>query len=180
MNDFKHKEHVTQTPDVSYIKNVNVTHETSDVQVPSIARFVIALLVLTIVIHVALWGMFRALERKEAQKDIQRSPMALSDKERLPPEPRLQGAPAFAEQLEQTSKQHQTKERSVGTGQSLERPKDPQWEIKVLREQWNDVLEHGPVDQNGSRYGMPIDEAKKKIIEQGLPAREQKAVGSRQ
>ena len=97
MNDFKHKEHVTQTPDVSYIKNVNVTHETSDVQVPSIARFVIALLVLTIVIHVALWGMFRALERKEAQKDIQRSPMALSDKERLPPEPRLQGGSARQE-----------------------------------------------------------------------------------
>jgi len=171
MNDSKHKEHVTETPDVSYIKNVDVTHETSDVQVPSIAKFVIGLLVLTIAIHVALWGMFWALERREASKETQRSPMALSDKERLPPEPRLQGAPAFAEQLERTSKQPQTEERRPPAGEGLQKPKDPQWEIKALREQWNDVLEHGPVDQNGNRYGMPIDEAKEEILKQGLPVR---------
>ena len=170
MNDSKQKEHVTETPDVSYIKNVDVTHEASDVQVGSIAKFVVGLLVLTIAIHVALWGMFWALERKEASKETQRSPMALSDKERLPPEPRLQGAPAFAEQLERTSQQQQ-EERSTTAGEGRQKPKDPQWEIKALREQWNEVLEHGPVDQNGNRYGMPIDQAKEEILKKGLPVR---------
>ena len=174
MNDSKHKEHVTETPDVSYIKNIDVTHETSDVQVGSIAKFVIGLLVLTIAIHVALWGMFWALERREESKETRRSPVALSDKERLPPEPRLQGAPAFAEQLERTSKQQKTEETSATAGEGLQKPKDPRWEIKALHEQWNEVLEHGPVDQNGNRYGMPIDQAKEEIVRKGLPVREKK------
>ena len=33
MTDSKHKDHVTETPDVSYIKNVDVTHEVSDVYI---------------------------------------------------------------------------------------------------------------------------------------------------
>jgi len=40
------------------------------------------------------------------------------------------------------------------------------------------VLEHGPMDQNGKRYGMPIEIAKEEILKQGLPVRPQEA-GSR-
>src|SRR6185503_14539525 len=102
MTNSKHRDHVTETPDVSYIKNVDVTHEASDVQVGSIAKFVLGLLVLTILTHIALWGLFLVFERREAaqEREAPRSRMALSDKERLPPEPRLQGAPGFAEKLE--------------------------------------------------------------------------------
>ncbi len=168
MSDAKDKNHVTDTPDVSYIKNVEVAHEASDVYIAGITRFVVALFVLTVAVYVMMWGLFRA------------SPMALSDKERLPPEPRLQGAPAFAETLERAKKQEQSEERSATAGEGLQKPRDPQWEIKALREQWNDVLEHGPMDEHGNRYGMPIERAKEEILKQGLPVREQKAVGSRQ
>ena len=176
MNNSKHKDHVTETPDVSYIKNVDVTHELSDVYVSGIAKFVVGLFVLMIVSFVLMWALFRMFESQV--KEPPRSPMALSDKERLPPEPRLQGAPGFAEELGKTAKPEKTEEgKAIVPGESL-RPKDPLWEINELRKQWNDVLEHGPVDQNGKRYGMPIEKAKEEILKKGLPVR--KAEGSKQ
>ena len=95
-----------------------------------------------------------------------RSPMALRDQERLPPEPRLQGAPAFAEKLERSAPKPETEEASQTAGEGLKKPKDPLWEIRALREQWNDVLEKGPVDQNGQRYGMPIEKAKEEVLKE--------------
>jgi len=56
----------------------------------------------------------------------------------------------------------------------------PLWEIKAVRDQWNDVLEHGPIDKDGKRYGMPIERAKEEILKQGLPARSQTADSRKQ
>jgi hypothetical protein len=174
MSNSQHKDHVTETPDVSYIKNVDVTHEASDVQVGSIAKFVIGLLVLTIFTHVALWALFLVFERREVaiEKEAPRSKMALSDKERLPPEPRLQGAPGFAEKLDKESKPAAA-EHATSSTPDPGKPKDPLWEIKRLQEQWHEVLELGPVDQSGRRFGMPIEKAKEEILKQGLPVRKQ-------
>jgi hypothetical protein len=170
------KEHVTETPDTSYIKNVDVTHEVSDVYIGGIARFVIALAVLMIASIVLMWGLFRLLDKSITEPP--RPPMALSDKERMPPEPRLQGAPGFAESLEKTAPKQE------GTGLALGRdisagapaPKDPLWEIRLLHQQWDDVLKHGPKDQNGQRYGMPIDKAKEEVLKQ---LEQQKTEGSK-
>jgi hypothetical protein len=178
MSDSKHKEHVTETPDVSYIKNVDVTHEASDVYIGGIARFVAGLSVLTIAVFILMWGLFRMFEMRT--KEPTPSPMAFSDQERLPPEPRLQGAPGFAEELEKQSKPAKAEAPAANHVREPGGPKDPLWEIKVLRERWNDVLERGPVDQNGQRYGMPIEKAKEEILKQGLPVRGQQAAGSAQ
>lgn len=164
MNDQKHREHVTETPDVSYIKNVDVTHEVSDVYVSGIAKFVVGLSILMIASFLLMWGMFRVFDARI--NEPKRSPMALSDKERLPPEPRLQGAPGFGEGLERTA--------TTGPGAVAgNQPKSPVWEIDAVRKQWNDVLEHGPIDKDGKRYGLPIERAKEEILKQGLPARKQ-------
>lgn len=175
MSNSKHNGHLTETPDVSYIKNVDVTHEVSDVYISAIAKFVVGLFVLMVVSFFLMWVLFRAFESRITETPA--SPMALTEKDRLPPEPRLQGAPGFAEQLEKKSPAMKKEESSSAVATGAAHPKDPLWEIKVLREQWNDVLEHGPVDQSGRRYGMPIEKAKEEILKQGLPAREQKAVG---
>ena len=169
MTEKNHKVHVTETPDVSYIKNVDVTHEVSDVHISGIAKFVVALSILMIGSFLLVWGMFRVFDARI--KEPQRSPMALSDKERLPPEPRLQGAPGFGEGLEKTA----TTESGAIAGAGRNQPKSPLWEIKAVRDQWNDVLEHGPIDKDGKRYGMPIERAKEEILRQGLPARPQTA-----
>ena len=164
MSESNPKGHVTETPDVSYIKNVDVTHEVSDVYISGIAKFAVGLSILMIASFLLMWGMFDAFDARI--KEPERSKMALSDKERLPPEPRLQGAPGFGEGLEKTAT---TESEKIGAGNQ---PKSPVWEINAVRAQWNDVLEHGPVDKDGKRYGMPIEQAKEKILKQGLPVRQ--------
>jgi len=179
MNESNHKVHVTETPDVSYIKNVDVTHEVSDVYISGIARFVVGLSILMIASFLLMWVMFRAFDAQV--KEPKRSPMALSGKDRLPPEPRLQGAPGFGEGLEKEVGEKESAEpKASPEAKPSPTPKDPLWEIKAVREQWNDVLTNGPVDQNGKRYGMPIERAKEAILKKGLPARPQAADGRKQ
>lgn len=165
----KDKTHVTETPDTSYIKNVDVTHEVSDVYISGIAKFVVALAVLMVASFVLMWALFRSLESMAT--DPPRSPMA---EDRLPPEPRLQSAPGFGEELDKSAAAAKEKpsEMSHESKSGTAAPKDPLWEIKVLREQWDDVLRHGPVDKNGQRYGLPIERAKEEVLK-GLPIRKQ-------
>jgi hypothetical protein len=170
MSNSKHDGHVTETPDTSYIKNVDVNHEVSDVYVSGIVKFLIGLSVLTIATFFMMWGFFRVLQNQESEPP--RSPMALTEKDRLPPEPRLQGAPGFAEDLEKTAAIKQEESGSAITAGAAQ-PKDALYEINILRRHWNDVLEFGPIDQSGKRYGMPIEKAKEEILKQGLPVRKQ-------
>jgi hypothetical protein len=169
MSDEKDRRvHITETPDTSHIKNIDVTHEKSDVDVGSIAKFVIALLVLTIATHIGLWGMFRLLQKYETQKEqtYHRSPLAPTADERKPPEPRLQGAPGFAESLEKAAPGQHDERPFQTANKAFDPPKDPLWEIRVLRKQWNHVLEHGPTDEHGQRFGMPIEQAKEEVLKQ--------------
>lgn len=154
-------EHVTETPDVSHIKNVDVTHETSDVNVGALLKFVFALTIMTVAVYILVLFLFKFLDAQEARNEPPPGPMAMSERESLPPEPRLQAAPGFAEDLA----------KSAGDPSS-DKPKDPLWEIHVLREQWDRVLKEGPKDQSGRPTGIPIEEAMRKIVEgQGLPSR---------
>ncbi len=154
-HDSNGKAHVTETPDVSHIKNVDVTYEHSDISIGGVLKFIIGLTVMAIVVHLLVWGMFKTLNSQEAKNDPPPAPMALSETERLPPEPRLQTAKGYSVE-----------------GQNLEL-KEPEAELKVVQQKWKDALEKGPVDDKGQHYGMPIEEAKKKIVEEGLPARKQ-------
>ena len=164
------KPHVTETPDTSHIKNIDVTHEVSDVYIGGIAKFTVGLVVLMVASFLIVWGMFRALNSRITEPP--RSPMALSEKDRLPPEPRLQGAPGFGEQLEKSA-QPRNETKQSPEAKPLPTPKDPLWEIRVARDQWNDVLKNGPVDENGQRYGMPIEKAKEEVLRQLAEGRKQ-------
>jgi hypothetical protein len=159
--------HVTETPDVSHIRNLDVTHETSDVSVGSIAKFIGGLTIMTIAVYFLMWGMFRVLNAQ--QEDEPTSPMAMSKKERRPPEPRLQSAPGFGEELE---KETAAKGEAHAPATGEESPKDPLWEIKVLREHWKMTLDHGVKDESGKVIVLPIEDAKKALLRQGLPVRQ--------
>ena len=165
MAEHDRKVHVTETPDTSHIKNIDVTHETSDVQISGIAKFIIGLLILTIATHIALWGLFLLFQKTATQQEQEshRSPIAMSGEERLPPEPRLQGAPGFAKNLEPAKKEEPNEPQQIS---QLPPPKDSMWEIHALRDQWKDVLEKGPTDQNGQHFGMPIEQAKEEVLRQ--------------
>jgi hypothetical protein len=114
---------VTETPDVSHIKNPDVTHEISDVSVSGVGKFVGGLTVLTVVVFFLMWGLFRLFNTQETEREPDPGPMAMSAKERLPPPPRLQAARGFEVQLEN------------GEVVNLQNAA-PEAEYHVLRDQW--------------------------------------------
>jgi hypothetical protein len=107
-----------------------------------------------------MWLLFNVFNAQETKKesDRPRGPMAMSEQERLPPEPRLQAAPGFGVKLEN------------GQWVSLEKS-EPQAEYRVVRQQWEHVLQEGVKDSTGKVVVLPIDEAMQKIVQNGLPVR---------
>ena len=155
----RNPQHATETPDVSHIKNLDVTHEGSDVSVSGVAKFVLGLTVLGVVVFVLMWGMFRFLYAQETEKEPDPGPMAMSPLERLPPEPRLQAAKGFGVRLEN------------GELVNLEN-REPEAEYRVLREQWERQLNCKYGDSARSPACLPIDTAIEKLFEgKGLPLR---------
>lgn len=148
--------HKTETPDVSHIRNVEVTHEKSDVNVRGVLLFVLVLTIATIAVGVGMWRLFVHFENQQA-KEKGPGPMALKPEERLPPEPRLQAAPGFAITLED------------GKRVNLEKGV-PQAEYRLLRQQWEENLRSGLKDSSGKVVGIPIDQAIEKVVSgEGLP-----------
>ena len=47
--------HRTETPDVSHIRNVEVTHERSDVNVRAVVTFIVVLTISAIAIHIGVY-----------------------------------------------------------------------------------------------------------------------------
>ena len=156
----KHKGngHKTETPDVSHIRNVEVTHETSDISVQGVLTFVVVLTLATAAVSLGMAFLFKYFAAQEA-KEPTRGPMALTDKQlRLPPVPRLQSAPGFELILEDGQKKNL--ENAI-----------PQAEYRELRKQWDENLLTGLKDQSGNVVGMPIKQAMEKIVSAGLPSR---------
>ncbi len=158
--------HVTETPDVSHIKNVDVTHEASDVSVGGILKFVLGLAIFGIVVHLLMLGIFRFFDAQEKTTEPQ-GPMAMTKEERLPPEPRLQAAPGF--------------EVKLANGEKVKLEKSPpEAEYRVLLEQWQRQLNCEFGDEKLMAHGviatrpacLPIDKAMDALFEgEGLPVR---------
>src|SRR5712691_4268579 len=154
--------HLTETPDVSHIKNLDVTHEASDVSVSGVLKFVVALTILGVVVFVLNWAVFKFLNAQEQKKEPQPGPMAMTEQERLPPEPRLQAAKGFGVKLQN------------GQWVNLEK-REPQAEYRVLRQQWEQVLSEGSRDHSGKVVGLPINQAMQKVLAGNLlPSRVKK------
>lgn len=153
--------HVTETPDVSHVRNPDVTHEMSDVNVFGILKFVGGLVVMTVAVYVLMWLLFGFFNAQEVRKEGEAppGPMAMTEQESLPAEPRLQTARGFGVKLEN------------GEWVSLEK-REPQAEYRVLKEQWDRVLKEGPKDHSGNPVGLPIEQAMQQVVEgKGLPSR---------
>jgi hypothetical protein len=151
-----HNPHATETPDVSHIKNVDVTHEASDVSVSGVLKFVAGLTALTVVVFLLMGGLFRLLNTQETEKEPDPGPMAMNSEERLPPEPRLQAATGFQVQLEN------------GEIVKLEN-REPEAEYRVLREQWDQRLncKSGGESQQLIVKCVPIKTAMDQIVGSG-------------
>lgn len=70
-----------------------VHRETSDVNIGGITVFVVILIVAGVLIHGAVWVLYRQFERTASPSATVEFPLATGSLRRLPPEPRLQTDP---------------------------------------------------------------------------------------
>lgn len=134
-----------EVPDVSYIENPDVAHEESDVNVRGILWFVLGLGIATAVAFALMAGLYKAFEWQAAREEGEAPPMAMSEQERLPPEPRLQLAPGHA--------------------------LHPLEEMKQVRaEQVEELDTYAVIDEGMGTVRLPVKEAQRKLVESNPPA----------
>jgi hypothetical protein len=75
------------------VDNPDVHHEESDVNIRGVLAFAAGLIVVAIVVHIAMWVLFRFFDAREARRQVIDYPLAVQQENRLPPEPRLQTNP---------------------------------------------------------------------------------------
>jgi hypothetical protein len=158
---------IHRTPDVAHIQNADVSHEKSDVNIRSIIMFAGGLLVFGIIVHILMWLMFNYMEDRARKSEPPQRHMALTEKERMPPEPRLQAAPGFGVNL--------------GEGKELIRLelREPQAEYNEMLKIWKQELDGKPDPRTG-QVSMPIEEAKQKILSNGELKSRSQAEGQQQ
>src|SRR5215210_2288304 len=86
------------------VADLNKPYEENTIQLKGILGFGIGLFLLIVVTFALMWALMNVLVdfRKESDQAANplRAPIAMSEKERLPPEPRLQLAPGFCVESE--------------------------------------------------------------------------------
>ena len=150
MSSAKHS-HSNAAYDKGYEENV--------IGVKGIAYFGVGLLILIVITFGLMWAMLDVLEdNKQAELDADRNPMAMSEREALPPEPRLQAAPG-----------HGIEGTNGRVNLELNAPQSEWWETKKLYEQ---IWKQGMKDPStGAVSAMPIDKAKEAFLSQQVKAR---------
>jgi len=123
-----------------------------------IIYFGVGLFLLIVVTFGLMWALQNVMEDNARETKDQKSPLAQSEQERLPPEPRVQAAPGFGVDSQ--------------NGRVNLELKAPQSEYRELHKQWEELWENGQKDEKTNTViALPIDEAKKKMLEGNPKAR---------
>lgn len=133
-------------------------YETNVVGLRGIIYFGIGLLLLIVVTFALMWALLKVFADDAAKNAAPVTPMMPSERERLPPEPRLQLAPGW----------------NVETANGPENLElaEPSSEYTILREQWEQMWVNGVRDpKTGVTSMLPIEQAKQKFLEQNVKAR---------
>lgn len=138
-------------------KTAGKTYEQNLIGLRGIVFFGVGLFLLIVVTFALMYAMQNVLEENAAAIDEQqRQPMALQGDEKLPPMPRLQGAPGF---------QVESPNGPINLELTI-----PQAEYRALEKQWNEILKNGQklAGKDGAMVttAIPIEEAKAKFLEQ--------------
>jgi hypothetical protein len=119
--------------------------------------FAVGLVFLVVITFGLMWALQNVMEDQARESKASDNPLMMNDRERLPPEPRLQAAPGFGVESE-----------NGRVNMELRAPQSEYWE---LRRQWNTLLENGQKDQKtGSVVTLPVKEAKERYLQQATGA----------
>ncbi len=121
-------------------------YETRDVKVRPLVVFTVGLAVTIVAAYLITLGVFRLFDAREAAKDASADPAAVR-RAALPVEQQLPAAPRIQA--------------------------DPAGEYDLLRRREDELLStYGWVDREAGLVRIPIDQAMKIVVEEGLPARQ--------
>jgi hypothetical protein len=134
-------------------------YEQNIIGLKGIFYFGVGLFLLIVITFGLMWALLNVFkDQKDAEMGRNPNPMAMTDKDRLPPEPRLQGAPGFGVQSP-----------NGPVNLELRAPQSEYWE---LEKQWKEIWAHGQKDPHtGVQTSMSIKEAKEKLLSQQVKAR---------
>jgi hypothetical protein len=133
-------------------------YEQNIIGLKGIIYFGVGLLILITVTFGLMWSLLGVLEDNARTTKASDNPMQLSEKDRLPPEPRLQSAPGFGVESER--------------GRVNLELMGPQAEYRELRAGWEQTWKRGTVDKaTGAITAMPIEEAKAKVLAENLKSK---------
>lgn len=144
--------------------DVDLGYEENNIQLRGIIGFAVGLLLLIVITFGLMWALLYVLESYAAESQAARNPMQLSEKDRLPPEPRLQGAPGFG-----------VEGPNGRINLELAAPQAEYWE---LEKQWKVLWEEGAKHpETGAVISMPIEKAKEVVLSSGLKASQDPEAG---
>lgn len=133
-------------------------YEKNEIQLRGIIITTVVLFLTCVVSFFLMWLLQREAERYITDNEKQNAnPMAMKSQDKLPPEPRLQGAPGFGVDSPK--------------GRINLELKHPQAEWQELQKIWNEEAKNGQkVNQNGKEtvVTLPIEEAKKRLLAEGV------------
>lgn len=133
-------------------------YEQNLIGLKGILYFGIGLFLLIVITFGLMWVFLVKMEEEFKADKSSTNPMAMSENERLPPEPRLQQAPGFGIES--------------ARGKINLELLPPQAEYLEYKKQAEDIWEHGQKDpKTGTVIALPIEEAKNKLVEQKRKAR---------
>lgn len=140
------------------ISDLNKPYEQNVIGMRGIFGFATGLFLLIVVTFGLMRAFFNVLEENAKETKSSANPLQMSDKEQLPPEPRLQIAPGFGVESD-----HGKVNMELGA---------PQAEYRELKKQWDEIREHGRTDaKSGMIVSMSIEQAIEKLLEQKVKAK---------
>ncbi|MCA1589968.1 MAG: hypothetical protein LC734_06165 [Acidobacteria bacterium] len=135
-------------------------YEQNIIGLKGIFYFGLGLFLLIVVTFGLMWVLIDVLEdtkAEEMREDV--NPMAMSEMERLPPEPRVQLAPGFG-----------VDGPNGRINLELNQPQSEYWQ---LRDQWDQLWREGMRDERtGAVAAMPVEQAKELLLQQMVKARQ--------
>jgi hypothetical protein len=133
-------------------------YEENDIGLKGIVYFGVGLFLLIVITFGLMWAFLGVMRDYAKETAGPPNPMTLSDKERLPPEPRLQAAPGFGVDSEKGR-----------INLELTAPQSEYWELK---KQWDEQWEKGQIDpKTGTVISLSINKAKEKYLEGTIKAK---------